>query len=61
MQRHVTTIVSDLSGQEPAEPVKFSFGKAGYEVDLTAEERVALMRLLQPYIEVARRVRNGRR
>ena len=55
MQRIETITASDLSGQEPAEPVTFSFGSAHYEIDLTREERTDLMRLLQPYIDNARK------
>lgn len=61
MERIETTLVSDLSGSEHAETVKFSFGSAHYEVDLTKDERTAMMRLLQPYIEHGRKVSSDRR
>lgn len=53
-------ISSDLSGDPEASPVEFGLNGHVYEIDLTADERAELERLLGPYVSAARSV-SGRR
>lgn len=53
-QRVITT--SDVSGQEPAETITFALEGVQYEVDLTTEEKAALVAALEPYTSAGRRV-----
>lgn len=57
--RTVTETLSDLSGQPANRTVTFGVGTAVYEIDLTNDEAHHLLELLQPYVEVARRIKRG--
>lgn len=60
MQRVVTFLVSDISGEDAAETVTFGLDGAQYEVDLTETEAAALRDALEPYVASGRRT-GGRR
>lgn len=62
----VTRYVDDLDGSEikpdqDGGPVDFAFDGKAYTIDLSAKNRAAMQKVLQPYIDKARRVTKGRR
>ena len=50
-------IVDDISGEEGADPVRFSLDGVTWEVDLTPANRKLLDEALRPFTSNARRVR----
>lgn len=64
-QKVQVTQVSDLSGEEGAETVRFSLDGTEYEIDLTPGEAAAMRSEVGPYIGKARKtgrpVRRGKR
>jgi hypothetical protein len=48
-------IADDLDGSPGAETVAFSFGGQGYEIDLSASNRAAMEKALQPFIAAGHR------
>jgi hypothetical protein len=54
-QRVTVALEDDLDGGPAAETVRFGFGGADYEIDLSKKNAAAFRRLLAPYIEHARR------
>jgi hypothetical protein len=56
-QKVQVTQVSDLSGEEAAETVRFSLDGTEYEIDLSPGEAQTLRSEVRPYIERARRKR----
>lgn len=54
-----TTRVDDLDGTAGAEPIRFGWNGAGYEIDLTPNNAARLGEALAPYVKVARK--EGRR
>jgi hypothetical protein len=60
MARRVTvTLEDDLSGGPAEETVRFAFGGADYEIDLSTKNATAFRKKLAPFIEHARKA--GRR
>jgi len=55
-QKVTVTLEDDLDGGPAAETVRFSFGGADYEIDLSRKNASALRKRLAPYIEHARKV-----
>jgi len=55
-QKVTVTLEDDLDGGPAAETVRFSFGGADYEIDLSKKNASALRKRLAPYIEHARKV-----
>ncbi|WP_078628772.1 histone-like nucleoid-structuring protein Lsr2 [Streptomyces sp. NRRL F-2664] len=62
-QKQVTIFIDDVTGRETAEGAAHSFSLDGveYEIDLSPESYDKLLEDLAPYLQVARRVRGGRR
>jgi Lsr2 len=58
-QRVTVTLEDDLSGGPADETVRFAFGGAEYEIDLSAKNATAFRKKLAPFIEHARKA--GRR
>ena len=58
-QRVIVTLEDDLGGGPADETVRFAFGGAEYEIDLTAKNATAFRKTLAPFIEHARKA--GRR
>jgi len=56
-KRTLTIVVDDLTGEESrdAETIRFGYGSASYEIDLTPKSRAKLEKALDPYISAARR------
>jgi len=54
-QRVIVTLEDDLSGGPADETVRFAFGGAEYEIDLTAKHAKAFRKKLAPFIEHARK------
>lgn len=54
----IETKVSDLSGKQTDDisTVVFGLDEVSYEIDLTADERAKLEKVLAPYLEGARRI-----
>ncbi|MFT4083830.1 MAG: Lsr2 family protein [Nocardioides sp.] len=61
MHREVVTLVSDLSGGEPAETVSFSLDGTGYEIDLTNAEARTLRLAMEEFALVAKRTGGPKR
>ena len=55
-QRVTVVLEDDLDGGQADETVRFAFGSADYEIDLSARNARAFRRQLRPFIEHARRV-----
>jgi hypothetical protein len=64
-QRTVVRLTDDLSGAEiPAglgETVIFSLDGRSYEIDLTAKNARVLRKVLRPYVEAGRPIKDSRR
>ena len=58
-QRVTVTLEDDLRGGPAEETVRFAFGGADYEIDLSAKNATAFRKKLAPFIEHARKA--GRR
>ena len=58
-QRVTVTLEDDLSGGPADETVRFAFGGADYEIDLSTKNATAFRKKLAPFIEHARKA--GRR
>ena len=58
-QRVTVTLEDDLSGGPADETVRFAFGGADYEIDLSTKNATALRNKLAPFLEHARKA--GRR
>jgi hypothetical protein len=54
-QRVTITLEDDLGGGPADETVRFAFGGAEYEIDLTAKNAKAFRKKLAPFIEHARK------
>jgi len=54
-QRVTVTLEDDLGGGPADETVRFAFGGAEYEIDLTAKNAKAFRKKLAPFIEHARK------
>jgi len=54
-QRVIVTLEDDLDGGPADETVRFAFGGAEYEIDLTAKNATAFRKKLAPFIEHARK------
>src|SRR5215813_194486 len=54
-QRVIITLEDDLGGGPADETVRFGFGGAEYEIDLTAKNAKAFRKALAPFIEHARK------
>lgn len=54
-QRVTVALEDDLDGGPAAETVRFGFGGADYEIDLSAKNAAAFRKQLAPFIEHARR------
>lgn len=62
MAKNVSVVITDdIDGSENAQTVSFGFNGASYEIDLADSNRELLEKALAPYIEAARRTRNGSR
>jgi hypothetical protein len=55
MSKQITT-VDDITGEEGAEPRRFSLDGTTFEIDLTPESYNTLAEFLTPYIEAGRTV-----
>lgn len=55
-QKIVTTLISDLSGNEADETVQFSVDGKHYRIDLTSAEKEEFAKCLAPYVENAEKV-----
>jgi nucleoid-associated protein Lsr2 len=64
-QRTIVRLTDDLSGVEIAagkgETVTFSLDGRSYEIDLTAKNASVLRKVLRPYVEAGRPIKNSRR
>ena len=58
-QRVIVTLEDDLGGGPADETIRFAFGGAEYEIDLSSKNATAFRRKLAPFIEHARKA--GRR
>jgi nucleoid-associated protein Lsr2 len=54
-QRVIVTLEDDLGGGPADETIRFGFGGAEYEIDLSAKNATAFRRKLAPFIEHARK------
>jgi hypothetical protein len=54
-QRVTVALEDDLDGGPAAETVRFGFGGADYEIDLSKKNAAAFRKLLAPFIEHARK------
>jgi len=54
-QRVTVTLEDDLDGGPADETVRFAFGGAEYEIDLSAKNATAFRKKLAPFIEHARK------
>jgi hypothetical protein len=54
-QRVIVTLEDDLSGGPADETIRFAFGGAEYEIDLTAKNATAFRKALAPFLEHARK------
>ena len=54
-QRVIVTLEDDLGGGQADETVRFAFGGAEYEIDLTAKNAKTFRKKLAPFIEHARK------
>jgi hypothetical protein len=54
-QRVIVTMEDDLAGGPADETVRFAYGGAEYEIDLTAKNAKAFRKKLAPFIEHARK------
>ncbi len=65
VQRLVTQIISDLSGDDVAdgegETVQFAYRGTSYTIDLTDKEAAAFDKSMAPYVEHATKVAAGNR
>ena len=55
VQRVTVTLEDDLGGGPADETVRFAFGGAEYEIDLTAKNAKAFRKKLAPFLEHARK------
>lgn len=53
-QKVLVQITDDLTGEEGAEPVFFTYGGVEYEIDLSDANQEALHQALEPYLAAAR-------
>ncbi len=58
-QRVTTTLEDDLDGGPAQETVRFTFGGAAYEIDLSTKNAAAFRTQLAPYLEHARKSGRG--
>src|SRR5438067_6440686 len=58
-QRVTIALEDDLDGGPADETVRFGFGGADYEIDLSTKNAAALRRQLAPFIEHARKAGRG--
>ena len=58
-QRVTTTLEDDLDGGPADETVRFAFGGAEYEIDLSTKNAAAFRKQLAPFIEHARKTGRG--
>ncbi len=58
-QRVTVALEDDLDGGPATETVRFSFGGAEYEIDLSKKNASAFRKQLTPFIEHARRAGRG--
>lgn len=54
-QRVTVALEDDLDGGPAAETVRFGFGGADYEIDLSKKNAAAFRKLLAPFVEHARK------
>ena len=54
-QRVTVTLEDDLGGGPADETIRFAFGGAAYEIDLSTKNATAFRKKLAPFIEHARR------
>jgi nucleoid-associated protein Lsr2 len=59
-QRVTVTLEDDLGGGPADETVRFAFGGAEYEIDLSAKNATAFRKKLAPFIEHARKAGRSR-
>lgn len=55
-----TEFTDDLDGGVAAGTVSFSFDGSNYEIDLSKKNRIAMEKVLKPYIDHARKARSTR-
>jgi Lsr2 len=60
-QRVTVTLEDDLDGGPADETVRFGFGGADYEIDLSTKNAVAFRKQLAPFIEHARKAGRAQR
>jgi hypothetical protein len=58
-QRVTVTLEDDLDGRPADETVRFGFGGADYEIDLSTKNATAFRKKLAPFIEHARKPGRG--
>ncbi len=58
-QRVTVTLEDDLNGGPADQTVRFAFGGAEYEIDLSAKNATAFRQKLAPFIEHARKAGRG--
>jgi nucleoid-associated protein Lsr2 len=58
-QRVIVTLEDDLGGGPADETVRFAFGGAEYEIDLSKKNAKAFRKQLAPFIEHARKAGRG--
>jgi hypothetical protein len=56
-----TEFTDDLDGSNAAGTVSFAYAGSAYEIDLSKKNATALAKVLEPYIESARKARSGSR
>ena len=60
-QRVTVTLEDDLGGGPADETIRFAFGGAEYEIDLSTKNATAFRKKLAPFIEHARKAGRGQR
>lgn len=58
-KKTVVTVTDDLDGSRDATTVTFGFDGTTYEIDLGKRNKRAMESALQPYLDVARKVRSA--
>jgi hypothetical protein len=60
-QKITVALEDDLDGGPADETVRFAFGGAGYEIDLSKKNARAFRKQLAPFVEHARKAGRGQR
>jgi hypothetical protein len=58
-RQYVEQLTDDLDGGKADATIRFSWENAAYEIDLSKKNAAAFAKLVKPYVDAGRRVRNG--